>query len=194
MRSQRSSPDLTPPTPATNLHPRAIAAFDCSEPQEITSIKATHVLDCPLPEINITHIDHSIPVNYTIVQSTGFRDAVGVRVGRVIYSLPQFCTTHSHQTMIVELLRLGVSKTVPLEDIIDMVKIKQFQADPSHIERIGMNQTKYYSYNSIGYTIALQTDYNCMGGNAWFMARGHKTGKSHSGVVVYVAEKLTVDQ
>ena len=75
VRSQRSSPDLTPPTPATNLHPRAIAAFDCSEPQEITSIKATHVLDCPLPEINITHIDHSIPVNYTTTSTFGFNIA-----------------------------------------------------------------------------------------------------------------------
>ena len=110
-----SSADPFQDLPATHSHPRVkrspahtfktMIAYDCSDPLQTTAIKTTHMIDCPManqtPDLNTRN------VSLTLLQTTGFYKSTAFRFRRVRSAIPMYCTTHSHQTMAIELLSIA---------------------------------------------------------------------------------------
>ena len=79
-------------------------AYDCSEPQQIQPVQMSHILNCPLPHEQTAdqHLQRSVPANYQILQSSGFRPTWAHKVRLVRSEIPLLCAMNSHHALGIE--------------------------------------------------------------------------------------------
>ena len=198
-----AKPTLASPSGSTNnkfantASMRQMTAYDCSDMLDVTAIEASHVMNCPMDTHPEDHLQSSTPTSFQIVQSTGFYRSTALRFKKVKYTIPQYCTTHSHMTMSIELMRMGQHLRVDQETMRKLRTYNKYYPvfpEMKHIQEIAENTTVYFSYTTVGYTHIEGNDYNCQGGNALFKATNENLPRDHPGFVLYNAEAITLQR
>ena len=172
---------------------RTFQAYDCSDPQETTAVRSNHFFECPItPDPNLTH--NITNITLTVLQTTGFYQTSAFRLTRIKTQIPMYCTTHSHQTMAIELLSVGVPLIISKDDMTKLARTHVFSPIPTENVTILHNSTKVISYTKYGYTNALSNDYNCQGGSVYFKAKNHQDVREHPGILLYTAERYVFQE
>ena len=144
-------------------------AYDCSEPQQIQPVQMSHILNCPLPHEQTAdqHLQRSVPANYQILQSSGFRPTWAHKVRLIRSEIPLLCAMNSHHALGIEGLEFSRPERLSflqLNRILDTWKYSPSDSvNPFQDLKIQENTTYHFSYVATGSVHAENNnDYNCV--------------------------------
>ena len=176
-------------------------AYDCSEPQQIQPVQMSHILNCPLPHGKTAdqHFQRSVPANYQILQSSGFRPTWAHKVHLVRSEIPLLCAMNSHHALGVEGLEFSRPHRLSFLQLSRLLDTWRYSpsdsVNPFKEMRIQENTTYHFSYVATGSVHSENNnDYNCVGAKRHFKALNQNTAQDHFGWLVYRYEQLAIER